>query len=102
MRSSLAELPSQVLVTRGRSDRASLSLESSGCFSSPAYLEEYRAATAAARTRACGIGNIKRFQSPAALTTTSAPYHDAAVVGSIVLRTSVILVAGKPLMSACF
>jgi hypothetical protein len=27
--------------------------------------------------------------------------HDAAVVGSIILLTSVIFVAGKPLISAC-
>src|SRR5262249_29979020 len=31
----------------------------------------------------------------------SLPTHPAAVVGSIILRTSVIFVAGKPLISAC-
>ena len=29
------------------------------------------------------------------------PVHAASVVGSIIFRTSVILVAGKPLISAC-
>ena len=34
-------------------------------------------------------------------TTRSSKFHEAAVVGSIVFFTSVIFVAGKPLISAC-
>jgi hypothetical protein len=36
------------------------------------------------------------------LATEQRPIHEAAVVGSIIFLTSVIFVAGKPLISACF